>query len=100
MAATRKDIGDDKPTTRAATTFQRERLRLKRREVWIEFLNSFVPSEGQFEQVRMSGQVEQILCDPTVKAALHRALIAACDALEVEAMHDVRRHTLRKTKEG
>ncbi len=83
-----------------AATLQREKLRLERRKVWIDLLNCFVPGEGAVERMPSTATSLTIECDPSVKDALHRALIAACDALEAEAIHDVRRSTLRRSKEA
>jgi hypothetical protein len=89
-----------KSPSRAAAAMQREKLRIERRKVWIDFIDCFVPNEGAFERVPTTATTLELSCDPSVKDALHRALIAACDALEAEAIHDVRRYTLRRGKEA
>lgn len=96
MAAAEKT----KTTPRVTAAMQREKLRIERRKVWIDFIDCFVPNEGAFERVPTTATTLELSCDPSVKDALHRALIAACDALEAEAIHDVRRYTLRRGKEA
>jgi hypothetical protein len=92
MAEDRKSA---KGPSRAATALRRERLRIERLQVWVDLVAEFVPGEGASHVVRPATNLEQIDCDPSVKEALHRALIAACDALEAEAIRDTRRASKR-----